>query len=192
MEIQDFKNLFNSEFYDKSYQRWRVDSEKAGKDIIGEQYESFRRMYYQTCGFTIGNGKKVFGSSYNCDTVVKKGDKVLILEEDKGHYIDSCFLGRAISNAAEVFSECLDKGIEVPFFVISSPTKMNNYDSICDRRFKLYREDIVTLLRSKFLYFPLSENGRIPKEKYFETEDSCFNLSDELILNQNKFIETLK
>lgn len=192
MEIQDFKDLFNSEFYDKSYQRWRVDSEKAGKDIIGEQYESFRRSYYQSCGFTIGNGKKVFGSSYNCDTVVKKGDKVLILEEDKGHYIDSCFLGRAISNAAEIFSECLDKGIEIPFFVISSPTKMNNYDSICDRRFKLYREDIVTLLKSKFLYFPLSENGRIPKEKYFETEDSCFNLSDELILNQNKFIETLK
>jgi hypothetical protein len=192
MEIQDFKNLFNSEFYDKSYQRWRVDSEKAGKDIIGEQYESFRRMYYQSCGFTIGNGKKVFGSSYNCDTVVKKGDKVLILEEDKGHYIDSCFLGRAISNAAEIFSECLDKGIEIPFFAISSPTKMNNYDSICDRRFKLYREDIVTLLNSKFLYFPLSENGRIPKEKYFETENSCFNLSDELILNQNKFIETLK
>jgi len=192
MEIQDFKDLFNSEFYDKSYQRWRVDSEKAGKDIIGEQYESFRRSYYQSCGFTIGNGKKVFGSSYNCDTVVKKGDKVLILEEDKGHYIDSCFLGRAISNAAEIFSECLDKGIEIPFFVISSPTKMNNYDSICDRRFKLYREDIVTLLKSKFLYFPLSENGRIPKEKYFETSESCFNLSDELILNQNKFIETLK
>ena len=115
-----------------------------------------------------------------------------VLEEDKGHYIDSCFLGRAISNAAEIFSECLDKGIEIPFFVISSPTKMNNYDSICDRRFKLYREDIVTLLKSKFLYFPLSENGRIPKEKYFETAESCFNLSDELILNQNKFIETLK
>ena len=192
MEIQDFKNLFNSEFYDKSYQRWRVDSEKAGKDIIGEQYESFRRMYYQSCGFTIGNGKKVFGSSYNCDTVVKNGDRVVVLEEDKGHYIDSCFLGRAISNAAEIFSECLDKGIEVPFFVISSPTKMNNYESICDRRFKLYREDIVILLRSKFLYFPLSENGRISKEKYFETAESCFNLSDELILNQNKFIETLK
>jgi hypothetical protein len=192
MEIQDFKTLFDSEFYDKSYQRWRVNSEKAGKDIIGEQYESFRRLYYQNCGFTIGNGKKVFGSSYNCDTVVKKGNKILILEEDKGHYIDSCFLGRAISNAAEVFSECLDRGIEIPFFVISSPTKMNNYDIICERRFKLYREDIVNLLKSKFLYFPLSENGRIAKEKYFVSNVSSFNLSDELIETQNRFVDTLK
>jgi hypothetical protein len=192
MEIQDFKTLFNSEFYDKSYQRWRVYSEKAGKDIVGEQYESFRRLYYQNNGFTIGNGKKVFGSSYNCDTVVKKGNKIIILEEDKGHYIDSCFLGRAISNAAEVFSECLDRGIEIPFFVISSPTKMNNYDIICERRFKLYREDIVNLLKSKFLYFPLSENGRIAKEKYFVSNVSSFNLSDELIETQNKFVNTLK
>ena len=192
MEIQDFKTLFNSEFYDKSYQRWRVNSEKAGKDIIGEQYESFRRLYYQNNGFTIGNGKKVFGSSYNCDTVVKKGNKIIILEEDKGHYIDSCFLGRAISNAAEVFSECLDRGIEIPFFVISSPTKMNNYDIICERRFKLYREDIVNLLKSKFLYFPLSENGRISKEKYFASNVSSFNLSDELIETQNRFVDTLK
>jgi hypothetical protein len=192
MEIQDFKSLFNSEFYDKSYLRWRVNSEKAGKDIVGEQYESFRRLYYQNNGFTIGNGKKVFGSSYNCDTVVKKGNKIIILEEDKGHYIDSCFLGRAISNAAEVFSECLDRGIEIPFFVISSPTKMNNYDIICERRFKLYREDIVNLLKSKFLYFPLSENGRIAKEKYFASNVSSFNLSNELIETQNRFVDTLK
>jgi hypothetical protein len=47
-------------------------------------------------------------------------------------------------------------------------------------------------LKSKFLYFPLSENGRIAKEKYFASNVSSFNLSDELIETQNKFVNTLK
>lgn len=192
MNILNFKKLFKSEFYDKSYKRWRINSEKAGKDIIGEQYELFREKYYESFGFTIGNGKKIFGSSYNCDTVVKNNkNEIVILEEDKASYVDSCFLGRAIQNAAEVFDICLDKGINIPYFVISSSTRYNKFDEICKRRLRLYRNDIQEIFKSKFIYLPLSENDRISQKKYFMTEESCFNLSDKLIKEQNKFVKGL-
>lgn len=191
MNVSEFKDLFNSEFYGNAYKRWRIDEEKAPKDIIGEQYESFRNKYYKSYGFNIGDGRKIFGSSYNCDTVVKKGDKIVILEEDKASYVDSCFLGRAIQNAAEVFDICLEKKIDIPYFVISSSTKYNLFDEICERRLKLYRDDIREVFKSKFIYLPLSENDRIPQKKYFMKEESCFNLSDKLIKEQNKFVTGL-
>lgn len=191
MTPKEFKDLFDSEFYNIAYDRWKVRNEKAGKDIIGEQYELFREKYYKNFGFQIGNGKKVFGSSYNCDTVVKKGDKILILEEDKGHYIDSCFLGRAIQNATQVFNVCLKKGIDIPFFVISSTTRYNKYEEIYQEKIETIREDLVEILNKKFIYLPLSEHDRISDKKYFMTKETCFNLSDKLIEEQNKFVEGL-
>tara|TARA_Y100001937_G_scaffold126493_1_gene195894 strand:+ start:1091 stop:1669 length:579 start_codon:yes stop_codon:yes gene_type:complete len=188
MTTQKFKSLFENRFYNQSYKRWRIDKEKAGKDIVGEQYELFREEYYKGLGFEIGDGKKIFGSSYNCDTVVERNGEIVILEEDKASYVDSCFLGRAIQNAAEVFDICLEKKINIPYFVISSSTKYNLFDEICERRLKLFREDIQEVFKSKFVYLPLSENDRISQKKYFMTKESCFNLSDRLIEEQNKFI----
>jgi hypothetical protein len=190
MNIDKFKYLFKTEFYDKSYKRWRIDEEKAGKDIIGDQYEKFRAMYYKSYGFSTGNGRKIFGSSYNCDTVVKRGNDVVILEEDKANYVDSCFLGRAIQNATQVFNSCLKQGIPIPYFVISSSTKYNKYEVIYKDKIETIREDLVDILNNKFIYLPLCEHDR-RINGYFETPDNCFTLSDTLIEKQNKFVESL-
>jgi hypothetical protein len=191
MTTEKFKNLFNSEFYDKAYIRWKINNEKAGKDIIGNQYELFRKAYYRELGFSIGDGRKIFDSSYNCDTVVKKGNDIVIIEEDKAAYLDSCFLGRAIQNASQVFNVCLKKGIKIPYFVISSSTRYNKYEEIYKEKVETIRQDLVDILNEKFIYLPLSENDRISQKKYFMTQESCFNLSDELIEKQNNFVKTL-
>lgn len=191
MTIDTFKNLFQNEFYTPSYKRWKIQQEKAGKDIIGEQYEMFRKQYYKKFGFEIGNGKKIFGSSYNCDTVVKKNGKIVILEEDKASYVDSCFLGRAIQNATQVFNECLKQKIDIPYFVISSSTKYNKYEEIYKEKIETIREDLREILNEKFIYLPLCEHDRISQKKYFMKEENCFNLSDKLIENQNKFVKKL-
>ena len=190
MTTEKFKNLFNSEFYDKAYNQWRIINEKAGKDIIGKQYELFRKTYYNEIGFETGSGRNLFGSSYNCDTVVKKGNDIVIIEEDKGNYVDSCFLGRAIQNAAQVFNVCIKKGINIPYFVISSSTKYNKYDEIYSEKIETIREDLVHILNEKFIYLPLCEHDRKQKG-YFKTADSCFTLSDSLIETQNKFVKSL-
>ena len=189
MNVKDVKKLFNDKFYQPTYQDWRVDGIKAGKDIVGEKYEDFREILYRSIdGVEIGNGKKIFGSSYDCDTVVKKNGKIVILEEDKAHYVDSCFLGRALSNCAEVMDKCIDDGRVPPKFVLSCSTKMNNFQEIFDNRIRLYREDIQKLIKENFVYLPLCEHGRISKTKYFQNKDNCFNLSDELIDKKNKFL----
>ena len=130
MKTQMVKNLFNEKFYKPTYQDWRIDEVKAGKDIVGARYEEFRESYYENMGFEIGNGNKIFGSSYNCDTVVMKDGEIVILEEDKGHFVDSCFLGRALANCAEVMYQVIEMDIKAPYFVLSCPTKMNNYKEI--------------------------------------------------------------
>jgi len=188
MKTIQVKKSFVDNFYNPTYQDWRVDKVKAGKDIVGSRYEDFRETYYKDMGFEIGDGRKVFGSSYDCDTVVKKNGEVVILEEDKAHYVDSCFLGRALANCAEVMSKCIEDGLNPPKFVLSCSTKMNNFKDIFDNRIRLYREDIQKLVRENFVYLPLCEHGRISKTKYFESEDNCFELNDELIDNQNKFV----
>lgn len=191
MTVDEFKKLYYSAFYYPTFERWRVNNEKAGKDIVGEQYEHFRKVYYAKLGFEIGNGKKLFGSSYNCDVVVKKNGKIVLVEEDKGSYVDSCFLGRAINNAAQLYSKCVAQGIEVPYFVISSSTRYNKFKEIYKENVEIIREDLVEILNEKLIYFPLCEHDRVNQKKYFMTKDNCFNLSDELITEELKFIEGL-
>lgn len=187
----EFKTLFEDIFYTPTYLRWRINKEKAAKDIVGEQYELFRKEFYKNFGFQIGKGKRIFGASYNADVVVQKGNKILILEEAKAAYVDLCFLKRAISNAAEIFFTCLKANIDAPYFVISSSTKYLKFDEKCEEIFPLYREEIEKLLREKFVYLPLCENDRITKKKYFTAPESCFNLSDKLIQNQNTFVKRI-
>jgi len=187
MNVDKTKKLFVDKFYTPTYQDWRVDKIKAGKDIVGERYEDFRKEYYKSMGFEIGSGKRIFGTSYNCDTVAKIDDVIVILEEDKANYVDSCFLGRALQNAAQVFNTCLKKGIKIPYFVISSSTRYNKYKVIYDEKVETFREDLVKILNEKFVYLPLCEHDRRVKG-YFETPDNCFELSDKLIEKQNKFV----
>ena len=188
MKIIEVKKLFVDKFYKPTYQDWRVDKVKAGKDVVGEKYEDFRETYYKDMGFEIGDGRKIFGSSYDCDTVVKKNGEVVILEEDKGHYVDSTFLNRALTNAAQVMFKCIEDEIKPPKFVLSCPTKMNTFDKIFEENVKVLREDIQKLIRENFIYLPLCKHDRISKTKYFESEDNCFELNDELINNQNEFV----
>ena len=73
-----------------------------------------------------------FGGVYTADhyIVEKESRKILAIEEDKGHYVDKPFAKRAIFNAAEVFHHCYKMGYEVPYFVLSCSTKMNNFQEI--------------------------------------------------------------
>ena len=43
MNVDKTKKLFVDKFYTPTYQDWRVDKIKAGKDIVGERYEDFRK-----------------------------------------------------------------------------------------------------------------------------------------------------
>ena len=192
MNITEVVKMFVKDYYEPTYNSWRVSNKKAPKDLVGTSYEHFRQRVYTELGFTLREGKKIFDTTYNCDTVVEHDGKIVILEEDKAHYVDSCFLKRAIHNAIEVMKSCVENDIDPPWFVLSCPTKMNNYQEIFENAVTHYREDLEELVREKFLYFPMCQHGRIPKKNYFQTKQNCFKFDDNLIQEQLYFLERVK
>ena len=129
MSVEKAKKWFEEKYYSSVYRKWRIEKEKAAKDIVGEEWEDFREKYYELNGFSAIKGVKI--SNYKPDLVVFREDgNPKILEEAKGHYVDSCFLKRAIGNYAEVIDYCLANNIPVPWFSLSCPTKMGNFEKI--------------------------------------------------------------
>ena len=192
MNTTEVKKMFVKDFYKPTYKSWRVNEERAGKDIVGAEYEKYREKFYTKLGFTVASGKKVFGTNYDCDTAVELNGKTVILEEDKAHYVDNCFLTRALLNAAEVMNSCINNDYEPPWFILSCATKMNNYQDIFEKRVCLLRDDLQELVREKFLYFPMCQHGRVKANKYFQTSQNCFEFDDNLIEEQLDFLEGVK
>lgn len=192
MNTTEVKKMFVKDFYNPTYMSWRVRGDRAGKDIVGAEYEKHREKFYTKLGFEVTSGKKVFGTNYDCDTAVELNGKTVILEEDKAHYVDNCFLTRALSNVAEVMFTCVNNDYDPPWFILSCATKMNNFQEIFEKRVCLFREDLQELIREKFLYFPMCQHGRINKKNYFQTNQNCFELDDNLIQEQLDFLERVK
>jgi hypothetical protein len=197
MNTDIYKYNFDNIYYKKTYDRLISKSDKkAFKDVVGEEYETFRKLFYTNLGFKLVNSKKVFGTNYNADIALEKDGVIKIIEESKGHYVDSCFLGRAIKDFAKIIKKCLDNKIESPFFILSCPTTfngsgLNNFSDIFNEEIELFRDEIKEVLKSKFIYQPSCKHGRLSKEKYFTSEIHSFKLDDEMIEEQILFIKSL-
>jgi len=178
-------------YYQSVYLRWRIKREKAGKDIVGEEYEKFRRNFYKSYGLTVEDECDVFGSGVNPDNVVKKDGKIIIIEEDKGSYVDGTFLKRALVDAATIFDTCITNKIECPYFILSCVTTMKNYQQIYDKVTSLFNNNLKNVLNEKFLYLPLSESSRVSQNKYFKTEKNHITLSKKLIDDEYKKINEI-
>jgi hypothetical protein len=178
-------------YYNSVYNRWRILNEKAGKDIVGEEYENLRRNYYRSFGLIVEDEDDIFGSGVNPDNVVKKDGKIIIIEEDKGSYLDGTFLKRALVDAATIFNTCLENNIDCPYFILSCTTNMKNYQETYDRIVVLFNVKLKNVLKEKFLYLPLCECSRIDRKKYFKTEKNNFVLSQKLLDNQDKKINEI-
>lgn len=191
MNINIIKNDHDA-YYRKTFRRWRTDKEKAGKDIVGEEYEAKRKQFWQRFGFTTHREKI---GSYNPDIVIRNSTgKIVAIEEDKGHYVDSCFLDRFIMNAARVFNTYIDNNADekdVPYFVLSCMTKYNNYDKKYKLNRSMFSREIQSLMDKRIVYLPYCEHDRVKAKEYFKSNNSCFTLSDELLEKQIKFAKTL-
>ena len=191
MYVQQMKNRFDS-YYQNTHRRWRIDKEKAGKDIVGEEYEKMRKDIYVGLGFSAERGKV---AGFNADIVVKnQKNEIVLIEEDKGHYVDSCFLKRFLVNAAEIIEHYISEGIsadEIPLIVLSSATKLNKYKKHYDKTKKLFRKDIRDVMDTKIKYWPYCDHDRVKKDKYFVNNINCFEVSDALISEQLTTIQSL-
>jgi len=182
-KILEVKELFNS-FYKNTYRLWRIENKKAAKDIVGEEYENFRKKFYEKNNVEISTRENVLNSGINFDIVIRKKDKIYIIEECKGSYVDSPFLKRSIFDFAVIIDLCLQKNIDCPYFILSSSTKMKNFEDCYKKFTKILKDDIRIIMDKKFLYLPICEHGRVKREIYFKNPENNFVLSENLIQDQ--------
>jgi hypothetical protein len=205
--IQEFTDEFNT-FYNRVYNRWRLNidpdtkkdiKEKSGKDIVGKEFELFRRKFYQShlsdTNLSLSpkkDCKKILGSMFDADLALYQNGVINLIEECKGSYVDSCFLKRAIGNFAELISVCQKNGKEVPFFVLSCPTKMGNFSEVFNSYICIFNNSIQSEIINKFKYLPLCKHGRVTKKGYYSSNKICFKLDDSLIEEQLSYVSDFK
>ena len=191
MEVNKVKELFNEKFYKPTYQDWRIDEIKAPKDIVGKNYEDFRKDFWESHGFEVSQQKKLFGI-FDVDTLVYKNGELVAIEEDKGHYVDSPMLLRALINMGQVVKHCIENDLPVPHLILSCPTTYSKWKSKRDFLLTIVDEKIKPILKEKFIYLSICQHGRVDNSRYFLSEENCFELNDELIENQNNFVKSIK
>ena len=184
------KKLFES-FYSTVYHRARVIKDKSFKDVVGEEYETMRKTFYQNLGLK-ANKERI--GHYDVDLVVRDPvtDQILIIEEDKGHYVDSCFMKRFLMNAAEIIDKYIQEGETVPYIILSSPTSMSNYEKTYKYSSRLFRSEIKKIMDEKIVYLPYCSHDRVPQKKYYKNKNNCFALENALITKQLEFITKIK
>lgn len=178
LDLCSFKGEF-SQYYDRTYDR-KSNTEVAFKDIVGQEYEQFRKNTWNMVGLSAVKEKI---ADYEPDLVVKNNKgQILVIEEDKGHYVDLCFLKRFYSNAAEITQYFLDNSMEVPYIILSCPTEYSLFEAKKDKIINLYRQDIAQVLRTKVKYLSFCSHDRIRPKAYYASEiNDCFKLDDDKI-----------
>jgi|TARA_Y100000310_G_scaffold332269_1_gene407535 hypothetical protein len=187
MKTIQVKELFLEKFYNPTYKDWRVDNVKAAKDIVGENYEDFRKEYWEACGFEVKQQIMLYGI-FDVDTLIYKNGELVAIEEDKGHYCDSSMFTRALINMIQIVKHCVENNKPVPHLILSSSTTYNLWKDKRDLLLTIVDEKYIEMVKERFIYLPLCEHSRVSAPKYFQSLDNCFELNDELIDNQNKFV----
>jgi hypothetical protein len=191
-----------TEILKESYAKTMHEKSKgecATKDIVGRNYENMRIEWIRNHGLDVATDeeKKVFKSrlddSYDADHFIVDKDtrKLLALEEDKGHYLDKCFAKRAIFNAAEVFALCMEKNLELPYFIISCPTNYN-FHKILETTRRILDPKVSHALVEKLKFFPTCNHGRVSRKHYLTSGEFPFKVEEENVNRESRFLLALR
>ena len=179
-------------YYARAYKRWRIKEEKAGKDIVGEEYELMRKKFWNQQGF---EAKSENIAGYDADLVVRtKTGRIVVIEEDKAHYVDSCFLDRFAINAARVLQHYIDLEVleeDIPFVSLSCMTTYRLFQQKLNDNMSMFSTELQEMMSKKVKYFPMCSHDRVGRSKYFKSEEVSFDFSDKLIQEQIDFVDSL-
>ena len=172
----------------------RIEKErgqKALKDIIGKTFENHRKRVWEYFGFTVSKDKH--NALFDFDWSISYSDQLIAMEEDKGHYLDSCFLERALTGFAKTVNYYQNNGIIVPILIIHSFAKYNKFHTKKMEDLDTRKPQITDELTTKLVYTTLTTRDRLPKNKWFSHCDNCYsdNTDDDLIIQDITFIISL-
>ena len=165
---------------------------KALKDVIGIAYEKHRERIWKYFGFEVSKEKN--DAMFDIDWCIKYKGELIAFEEDKGHYIDSCFLERALCGFSKTVNIYIKKNKKIPLFVLHSFTKYNKYIMKLEQDIDTRKSEISDILQNKLIYTTLVNCDRLSKKKWFSKDyykAYTDNANEELIIKDIKFIQSL-
>lgn len=166
----------------------------ALKDVVGAAFENHRKRIWEYFGCTVS--KERFGAMFDVDWSIKYGDRLIAFEEDKGHYLDSCFAERAIVGFTKTVNAFLKEKKEVPRLILHSFTRYSKFNEKLEDDMETRKPEIVNELKKKLVYNTLVSRGRLPKTEWFNQSENRFdcylsNVEDNLIIEDIVFIQSL-
>lgn len=166
---------------------------KALKDIVGKEYENHRKRIWEHFGFSVTKDKH--NACFSVDWTIKnKKGEIVAFEEDKGHYLDSCFMERAFAGFAKTINSYAKNDTKIPLLLIHSFTKYSKFEEKKLEDIETRKEFIADVMRTHIHYSTLTHKDRLPAAKWFKNCDDCYieNANDELILKDIEFILSLQ
>jgi hypothetical protein len=165
---------------------------KALKDIVGLAYENHRKRIWNHFGFDVSKDKH--DALFDVDWSITYQGKLVALEEDKGHYLDSCFMERALTGFCKTVNAFQKKEKNIPVLIIHSFTRYSKFNEKLLEDMETRKPEISNEIQNKLIYTTLVNCDRLPKKKWFSTDAyNCYsvNADDDLILKDIEFIHSL-
>lgn len=165
---------------------------KALKDIIGLAYETHRERIWKHFGFSVS--KEKHDAMFDVDWSITYKGELIAFEEDKGHYVDSCFLERALTGFSKTVNKFIKKKKSLPVLILHSFTRYNKYSEKLEEDMDTRKPEIRDEIQKKLVYTTLVECDRLSKKKWFSKgvyNSYSNNASDELIIKDIEFIRSL-
>ena len=193
-------NVYDNDvrFYKQSLQeadseiRTQYETGKALKDIIGLAFESHRKRIWEYFGFDVSKDRH--DAMFDVDWSITYNGTLIAFEESKGHYVDSCFMERALTGFCKTVNTYQKQGRHIPVLILHSFTRYNKFNEKIiedlDTRKDVIRDEIL----KKLVYTTLTDCDRLPKKRWFSKDNfECYsgNASEELIIRDIEFIRSL-
>ena len=188
----------NVQFYKESLRKAENDimcqhkKGKALKDVVGKAYEQHRKRVWEYFEFDVSKDKH--HAMFNVDWSIRYKGVLIAFEEDKGHYMDSCFMERALTGFSKTVNAYIKKKEPIPVLILHSFTKYKNFDEKLEEDMDTRKTEIRNEIQKKLVYTTLVECDRLSKKKWFSKElYNCYsvNANEELILKDIEFIQSL-
>lgn len=186
----------NIQFYKKSLCKAETEIKdahetgKALKDIVGLAFENHRKRVWIYFGFDVSKDKHE--AMFHVDWSITYKGELIAFEEDKGHYMDSCFMERALAGFCKTVNTYIKKGKTIPLLIIHSFTRYKLFSMKLEQDMDTRKTEIRDEILKKLVYTTLVGRDRI--KPWFSTGlYNCYsvNASEELILQDIKFIRSL-
>lgn len=172
--------------------RSQHETGKALKDVVGKAFENHRMRVWNHFGFNVS--KEKHDAMFDVDWSITYKGNLIALEEDKGHYVDSCFLERAITGFCKTINMYQKKKKPIPLLILHSFTRYKNFSDKLNEDMDTRTTEIKDEIQKKLVYTTLVDSDRLHKNKWFSKDlYECYsvNAKEELIIKDIEFIRSL-